>query len=350
MSLLPVLRAEMSRISKPSSSTKVYKDECVYSFDNVYSSTGLYLNLLTMHGVGERYLAQDAQRTGAKLYLHQKWHKVPKEQEESATPNKLAIGLEGGFDSTKHDIIKEHALIVYGPEVHRIALPSSEIPEFLSNILNACIEHEGMAANLQANTWDGHEPKIISKYAENLPQLNPDNKRIPQDPKFWKDEASDATDNLWLNLSTGYIGGGRKNWDGSGGSGSALQHYLDTGKKYPLVVKLGTITPHGADVYSYAEDEDCMVIDPHLADHLSFWKIDIMKLEKTEKTVSELEVQLNMSYDWTKIMEGQEQLELLSGPGLLGFRNIGSSCYMNSAMQVFLSIPEVSKYLIICNQ
>jgi uncharacterized UBP type Zn finger protein len=43
-----------------------------------------------------------------------------------------------------------------------------------------------------------------------------------------------------------------------------LRHYEATGKKYPLVVKLGTITPHGADVYSYAEDEDDMVLDPHL--------------------------------------------------------------------------------------
>lgn len=29
--------------------------------------------------------------------------------------------------------------------------------------------------------------------------------------------------------------------------------------RYPLAVKLGTITPHGADVYSYAPDEDNMV-------------------------------------------------------------------------------------------
>ena len=40
-----------------------------------------------------------------------------------------------------------------------------------------------------------------------------------------------------------------------GGTGAALRHYEETGKKYPLAVKLGTITPHGADVYSYAPDE-----------------------------------------------------------------------------------------------
>ena len=31
------------------------------------------------------------------------------------------------------------------------------------------------------------------------------------------------------------------------------------GVRYPLAVKLGTITPNGADVYSYAQEEDSMV-------------------------------------------------------------------------------------------
>ena len=57
---------------------------------------------------------------------------------------------------------------------------------------------------------------------------------------------------------------GHQNWDGSGGNGAALRHFEATGMKYPLVVKLGTITPHGADVFSYAPDEGDMVLDPHL--------------------------------------------------------------------------------------
>ena len=93
-------------------------------------------------------------------------------------------------------------------------------------------------------------------------QLSNEGKKISNDPATWKCEMSGDTDNLWLNLSTGYIGGGRKNWDGSGGSGAALQHFEDTGKKYPLCVKLGTITARGADVWSYAPDEDALVEDP----------------------------------------------------------------------------------------
>ena len=55
-----------------------------------------------------------------------------------------------------------------------------------------------------------------------------------------------------------------QNWDGSGGNGAALRHFEATGSKYPLVVKLGTITPHAADVFSYAPDENDMVEDPKL--------------------------------------------------------------------------------------
>ena len=60
-----------------------------------------------------------------------------------------------------------------------------------------------------------------------------------------------------------------QNWDGSGGNGAAMRHFEATGGRYPLAVKLGTITPHGADVYSYAPDESDMVLDPHLVGALT---------------------------------------------------------------------------------
>ena len=47
-------------------------------------------------------------------------------------------------------------------------------------------------------------------------------------------------------------------------------HYEET--RFPLAVKLGTITPEGADVYSYDEDE--MVLDTRLAHHLSHFGIN----------------------------------------------------------------------------
>ena len=58
-------------------------------------------------------------------------------------------------------------------------------------------------------------------------------------------------------------------------------------------MKLGTITPDGADVYSYAKEEDDLVIDPNLPEHLAHWGIDVMKMKKTEATVDEMTLDLN---------------------------------------------------------
>lgn len=50
---------------------------------------------------------------------------------------------------------------------------------------------------------------------------------------------------------------------------------------YPLAVKLGTITQDGkGDVFSY--DEDDMVEDPNLVQHLAHWGINVAVLEKVE--------------------------------------------------------------------
>jgi ubiquitin carboxyl-terminal hydrolase 5/13 len=73
-------------------------------------------------------------------------------------------------------------------------------------------------------------------------------------------------------------------------------------------VKLGTITANSADVWSYAPDEDCLVKDPLLPQHLAHWGIDIMKLEKTDKSLTEMEVELNMKVQHPHIdIDEQEQ-------------------------------------------
>lgn len=42
-----------------------------------------------------------------------------------------------------------------------------------------------------------------------LPQL-PCDRPVPMDPKQWKCDETGVTENLWLNLSTGFIGSGRQ--------------------------------------------------------------------------------------------------------------------------------------------
>ncbi|GMH34418.1 hypothetical protein BSKO_02252 [Bryopsis sp. KO-2023] len=116
----------------------------------------------------------------------------------------------------------------------------------------------------------------VSKFAENLIQLE-SNRIVPTDPKKWKCRATGQRENLWLNLSTGFIGAGGPKFDGGEGIGSMFRHFIAGGRKYPLAVKLESIGPTGALVYSYASEERGFVSDPFLEKHLAHFGITLEK-------------------------------------------------------------------------
>ena len=200
------------------------------------------MNLATFLGYGVDWFLEDSRRTGCRLYLHEKWTQIPIENDSNPEePTKLAIGIVGGFaGAPKFDVQKEHSLVVVGDDgvPRNFPLTDLSIPEFVRNICDAIINHQGMRSNMQLDVWEADTEVPVSKYAHSLPQLD-NHKVISNDPSTWRCEKSGDTSNLWLNLSTGYVGGGRRNWDGSGGSGAALEHYIETGRQYPLCVKLG---------------------------------------------------------------------------------------------------------------
>ena len=184
-------------------------------------------------------------------------------------------------------------------------------------------------------------------------------KTISPDSKTWRCEATGVQPedgNLWMNLSDGFIGGGRRNWDGTGGTGGGLQHYNElkqqsaagAGPHFPLVVKLGTIGQGSEpDCYSYAPDEDRMVKVPNLAELLLRRGLNISNMSRSTLSTAELEVKLNMSYDFSAICEEGDNgtpLQNYEGPGVHGLKNLGNSCYMNSTVQLLLSgaVPELA--------
>lgn len=60
----------------PSAHDRVYKDECMFSFDTALSPGGLFINLNTWQAFGTDYVALDVERSGNSLYLHEKHHKA----------------------------------------------------------------------------------------------------------------------------------------------------------------------------------------------------------------------------------------------------------------------------------
>lgn len=66
----------------------------------------------------------------------------------------------------------------------------------------------------------GKEGERRARVAESLVQLD-NGVKVP--PSGWQCSKCDLKENLWLNLTDGTILCGRRNFDGSGGNGHALE-------------------------------------------------------------------------------------------------------------------------------
>ncbi|XP_056636547.1 ubiquitin carboxyl-terminal hydrolase 5 isoform X1 [Diorhabda sublineata] len=346
---MDIFTPHLKNIKIPTTGSKVYKDECVFSFDNPETDTGLYVSLSTFVGLGRDHVERYAKSHDAVfLHIRREKHEVSSPQQGDGPEKKitrLAIGVEGGFDpgSSKKFEYKEFYSVIVLPSFATFEWPNEQLPEIIKQSVEAIIDLPSASklAELEAlsGTWDG-EVREVSKHAFNLKQLD-NGKKIP--PTGWKCERCDKTDNLWLNLSDGSILCGRKFYDGSGGNNHAIEHYTVT--NYPLAVKLGTITKDGkADVFSYSEDD--MVEDPNLIEHLAHWGINIANMEKTEKSMLELELELNKkTNEWAALQESGGILKPIYGSGYTGMINMGNSCYLNSVMQMLFVIPDfIQKY------
>ena len=224
--------------------------------------------------------------------------------------SKLAVGISGGYEDKFETLHRYSVVVMDATNGIEAELPYDDttkhtFPADVTNSIESIIHHAGLAVKQDLSAWELNDEIPISKYAAGLPFVD-NGVIIPSDPSEWTCQKTGKTsEHLWLNLSDGYIGGGRKHWDGSGGTNGALDHYIETGERYPLVVKLGTITEDidTADCYSYAKDEDGPVKIPNLKELLEKRGIKIAGLQKTVKSTAELEVELNATYAFDAIVE-----------------------------------------------
>ncbi|KAI9816666.1 MAG: hypothetical protein M1826_001740 [Phylliscum demangeonii] len=108
---------------------------------------------------------------------------------------------------------------------------------------------------------------------------------------------------------------------------------------HAVTVKLGSITPEGtADVYCYDCDEER--VDSDLARHLSHWGINVAERTKTEKSLTEMQIEQNLRWEFSMLTEDGKELRPLFGPGLTGLKNLGNSCYLASIVQCLFALTQ----------
>uniref|UniRef100_A0A914XX36 Ubiquitin carboxyl-terminal hydrolase n=1 Tax=Panagrolaimus superbus TaxID=310955 RepID=A0A914XX36_9BILA len=323
---------------------KVYKDECLYCYDTPYCdgngvliSTKSFLCVCPKHAEWIVEYEKNCGFVHYKKLIHSSEPEEPKDKIQ-----KLSIKLDTTCET------EEYSFVQYPNIARKIPISEIDLPEDIYNSSRSIVYHTSASVQerLEAGVseWDG-EQIFDSENARTLIQLD-NGKKLDYTGWMCDEPECGLKENLWLNLTDGAIMCGRPQVVQQGaetvtlpGNGHAKIHYERT--KHPIVVKLGTISNGNADVYDYKMDDACK--DPKLAQHLSHFGLDLNKMEKTEKSTLEMELDLNQKWEWSRCTEDGVSLESIFGPGFSGIINIGSSCYINSVLQMLYLVPDFVK-------
>eukprot|EP00735_Rhodelphis_limneticus_P009050 TRINITY_DN2503_c0_g1::TRINITY_DN2503_c0_g1_i1::g.19124::m.19124 TRINITY_DN2503_c0_g1::TRINITY_DN2503_c0_g1_i1::g.19124 ORF type:complete len:805 (+),score=50.59,sp/P56399/UBP5_MOUSE/34.24/1e-149,UCH/PF00443.24/2.1e-48,UCH_1/PF13423.1/7.1e+03,UCH_1/PF13423.1/2.6e-25,UBA/PF00627.26/54,UBA/PF00627.26/6.6e-12,UBA/PF00627.26/1.3e-05,zf-UBP/PF02148.14/0.0099,zf-UBP/PF02148.14/1.4e+04,zf-UBP/PF02148.14/2.8e-20,zf-UBP/PF02148.14/1.4e+04,zf-UBP/PF02148.14/5.1e+03,UBA_3/PF09288.5/5.2e+02,UBA_3/PF09288.5/ len=314
----------------PSASTSIHKEECTLCFDNDQSPDGLNVCLSCFTGGCAKHIRLHACKSGHNIILNIRKEEVQKEAIEPPQKiTKVAIGIVGGATQDEQEYI-------YHTSVRCVSCGFVELDQTshpsLPEVIRAVTEAPSAAKKEELKAWENQTRPC--SHTRDLQQAS-DASRIGAQGQAHCGNC-DLNENLWLCLTCGHLGCGRRNYDGSGGNNHAVEHFSNAG--HPLVCKLGTITPEGtADIYCYSCDDS--VLDENLVGHLLRLGIDTKTQSKTAKSTAEMELDSNLALDFSVANEGGEILKSVSGPGLTGLKNLGNSCYMASVFQALFALP-----------
>ena len=153
----------------------------------------------------------------------------------------------------------------------------------------------------------------------------------------------ELTLNLWICLTCGTISCGRENFGSDiKGNSHALAHFDACG--HPVAAKLGSLSADEdkCDCYCYKCNDEVKV--PHLGRILQRFGIDLAMAVKSEKTLVEMNVETNRKWQFNLEGSDGEILAPVLGPGLTGMQNLGNSCYLNSVVQALFSLAAYRDY------
>ena len=319
-----------SSLAPPRPTQSVYREDCTLCFDSIDSPSGLDVCLHCFNGgcAGERHhSAQHAQSAQHPLAVNIKRTRKRKHREEPpAKISKLAISAEteeDHYDTTSHvkcfDCNNEDIDTDQGT---------------LSQVVEGVLKANTFARQEEVKAW---EQEMVP--CEHTLCLEQDTARKIESSGLGHCSSCELNENLWLCLTCGNLGCGRAQYGGVGGNSHGVAHTDATG--HPVAVKLGSLTADGsADIYCYACNEER--VDPELVAHLAHWGIDIAGRQKTEKSLTELQIEQNLRWEFSMTNEDGKELKPMFGPELTGLKNLGNSCYLASIIQSLFAMPEVA--------
>ncbi|KII83872.1 hypothetical protein PLICRDRAFT_46628 [Plicaturopsis crispa FD-325 SS-3] len=332
--------AELAQLQAPRLSQSVHREECTQCFDNQDLPSGIDVCLTCFNGgclSDERHHAgTHAQRAGHPFTLNVKRKlkpspQRPSDEEPPAKMKKLAIVEDREEDKYTH--VTTVKCWRCDPAQGAELPPDAQLQ--LQSLIDGTMRSISSARQSEVQAWE--EEIVPCEHTLTLEQFASSH---IQASGLAHCQSCDLKENLWLCLTCGSLGCGRQLYGGVGGNGHGLKHFEES--RHPVSVKLGTITPEGgADIYCYVCDDT--KLDPALAQHLATFGINVSTQTKTEKSMTELQIEHNLNYDFSLTGEDGQALEPVFGPGLTGLANLGNSCYIASVIQTLFALPTFQK-------
>ncbi|KAI1003068.1 Ubiquitin carboxyl-terminal hydrolase 14 [Podosphaera aphanis] len=315
-------------LQPPSPNQPVYREECTRCFDSVDDPNGLDLCLICFNGgcTGDRnHAAQHSATMNHPLVLNlRRLRRITQRDEPPAKISKISIAAETEVDRYE-----------YHTAVKCLACKIDNLDKSAGNL--AVVVEGAMKANTHSRQEEVKAWEQVYTSCEHILTLHQEpSQKIPSQ-NLGHCSLCDLHENLWLCLHCGNLGCGRAQFGGLKGHSHGLEHKNKTG--HAVAVKLGSITAEGnADVYCYACDEER--VDHELGLHLRHWGIILAERQKTEKSLTEMQLDENLRWEFSMQDGDGHELKKLFGKGFTGLRNLGNSCYLASSLQCLFALPQ----------
>ncbi|KAI0470602.1 hypothetical protein GGR56DRAFT_136697 [Xylariaceae sp. FL0804] len=317
---------ESLSLSPPKPTQSVYREDCTQCFDSIDDPEGLDVCLQCFNG------GCTGSSTHAQLHHLMRQHPIAlnirrtrkqvTKDEPPAKMTKLAIAAETEAD--RYDVAT-------AVKCYECAKELDKSDPKLAPVVDGILHANTYAIRQEVQSWELEMGTCI--HITNLQQE--ESRNIATD-SLGQCAKCDLRENLWLCLVCGNLGCGRQQVGGAMGHSHALAH--GTESQHYVAVKLGSIAPgETADVYCYYCDD--AQLDKDIEKHLAHWGIKQADRIKTEKTMTEMEVEQNASLDFSMTTGDGRELQPLYGPELTGLKNLGNSCYLASILQCLFDLP-----------
>ncbi|KAL0213012.1 hypothetical protein RCL1_006638 [Eukaryota sp. TZLM3-RCL] len=317
-------------VTLPTSETLIFKDECVYCTD----SDGVFVCLHCYLGFCYEHAVLHLQKHNHHIFANVIKTPIPSTVTEESLREQFAHGTIL-LEDDQYDVqVTPYCLTCDLIELSSATPPLSQI---VSIVMSSASAQQKQTSLLMQEGLPKPCPHL------RLPSKN--DSLIKFDGHKCRD--CELSSNLWLCLSCLDLNCGRSQAFIEG-NGHALNHALT--RQHHVAVKFGTLSRKSNGIltgegYCYACDDTVEI--PDLSSLIEDFDLDLSSIG-VEKSTSEISASVNIDFDVTEF-EGDmssinDSVELTSRDQsfLIGIKNGGNNCYINSLLQTLKFLPNFS--------